>query len=864
MPMPVPPNVVNREPVRGRLLLFGPDGKELPIVQDEEGRPFPAGEPMAPIEERGDAPRSMVPPPFVNRVIQPRRWPGKQLTAFQQLRSLADFDLVRVAIEDVKGQILGMENEVTVKKEFKDNAEGLQPAVDAVRSWVDMPDPLAGLNFRAWLGKLLDEILITDALALYPRFTVSGDPVGLEQLDGTTIVPLVDDLGRPPLPPHPAYQQVVHGRPETEFILPVPTAEASKEELWYLPKNRRADNPYGRSATENVLMSVNLAIRHYTHDLSYFTSGNLPDALFSVPDTWSDDQIEQFQKSWDDILAGRSDRTSGGVRFVPDGKLHTTKTRDWKYEYLEWLARVISWSFGVSPLPIMKAIGRNPAEELGTAALEKGPRPIADFIAMILNRYIERVLRVPEVEFAWAVDEVEDAAVVTQRNKEYASLGVITLNTIRKEIGEDPYPPELGDEPIMVTPTGPVFLNDLVKARTESEKQEAARIDPSLIQRAFLEVPIMRRDELRGSIGLPPIGGPEGEEFVTIQNISPPAPEPPPQLEPYVASAADDESSAEPEEEPTEKSFPAALADYRRRVAEDLAKRRRKIAKARKAGKPDPEFVSTVLAPWMLAEAFAKGEPAPTKGQAEVEAKLAALLATWLQGQLPAVLEWAVDHLPGDTEKLAKQDLLPLDAKSLYDQLSATLAEGYQAGAADVAGTIGIDFDTASVNALQFAQEHAAELVGMKWVGGQLVPNPNPVYAITETLRADVQSKVSQALTEGWSPQKLQAELRQTFGDWRAQTIARTETGFAYGEGAADVYEASEVEYVEILDGTGCLPDGHQKGAPKASGKVGVIESSNEADGQIWTVAQYRAHKLGHPNCVRAAVPYFPNPGEVN
>ena len=90
-----------------------------------------------------------------------------------------------------------------------------------------------------------------------------------------------------------------------------------------------------------------------------------------------------------------------------------------------------------------------------------------------------------------------------------------------------------------------------------------------------------------------------------------------------------------------------------------------------------------------------------------------------------------------------------------------------------------------------------------------------------------------------------------------APVVPVLEQELAYGEGAADVYEESDVTHVEILDGDGCLPSGHAAGAPKPSGRVGVVEEDAEANGQIWTVAQYRERKIGHPNCVRAAVPYF-------
>ena len=139
---------------------------------------------------------------------------------------------------------------------------------------------------------------------------------------------------------------------------------------------------------------------------------------------------------------------------------------------------------------------------------------------------------------------------------------------------------------------------------------------------------------------------------------------------------------------------------------------------------------------------------------------------------------------------------------------------------------------------------------------GSLIENPNPVWAITDTIRDDVNLKVTKAVAEGWSPQRLSSELTDILGTNRAKMVARTETGLAYGEGASAVYEESGVSLVRILDGDGCLPKGHADGAPAPAGTAGVLEPQNEANGQVWALETYRANLLSHPNCVRAAVPY--------
>lgn len=435
--------------------LYDADGNPIRF-KDEPRRASIAdpGQPMPATEAEGTPPRSLIPRFGQNLSITPRStFSGSVLTSFQQLRALADFDLCRVAIEDLKGRITGMEYDIQPKKEFKD-ATGLQADMDAARRWTERPDPLADLEWPDWLAKVLEEILTTDALALYPHFTRGGDFIGLEQLDGPSILPLVDRRGRPPLPPAFAFQQIVEGIPETAFRM---------GELWYLPLNRRIDSPYGRPPNEQVIITVNIATRHSLYDLGYYTDGNLPDALWSFPETWTEQQIKDYQMYFDSLLSGRITGRSGGLRFIPAGNYITTKTQTWQYDFLEWLGRVIAWSYGVSPLPIARLTGRNPSEVLSSSMAESGIRGRMKIIARVMNRVITKILGRPRVEFVWMEDEAEDAATVTSRQRELVSVGGKLLNEIRRENGDAPYPEAWANKPLLLTGSGAMLMEDAIR-----------------------------------------------------------------------------------------------------------------------------------------------------------------------------------------------------------------------------------------------------------------------------------------------------------------------------------------------------------------------------------------------------------------
>ena len=56
-------------------------------------------------------------------------------------------------------------------------------------------------------------MLVTDAPAIEIRKNRGGGIVSLDYVDGSTFKVLIDNDGRRPLPPAPAYEQVIHGRP---------------------------------------------------------------------------------------------------------------------------------------------------------------------------------------------------------------------------------------------------------------------------------------------------------------------------------------------------------------------------------------------------------------------------------------------------------------------------------------------------------------------------------------------------------------------------------------------------------------------------------------------------------------------------
>jgi hypothetical protein len=264
-------------------------------------------EPLTPIAPPSVAGRRFDYPSGYNIVTQPR--PYEPVT-FHQLRGLADaYDLLRLVIETRKDQIARLA--WTIRPRKQSSAAGaadprtLDSRIGAIADFLAAPDREHGWD--SWLRMLLEDLLVIDAPCLYVRLDNAGRLYALEPVDGATIKRVIDDAGRTPVPPAPAYQQILKGLPAVDY---------TADELLYLPRNPRSNRVYGYSPVEQIVMTVNIALRRQLHQLQYYTEGTVPEALIGVPEAWTPDQIGQFQSYWDALLTDDT-ATRRHARFVP-------------------------------------------------------------------------------------------------------------------------------------------------------------------------------------------------------------------------------------------------------------------------------------------------------------------------------------------------------------------------------------------------------------------------------------------------------------------------------------------------------------------------------------------------------------------
>lgn len=415
---------------------------------------FGPGQPLPQQAPAGSPPRQFDYQPFTNLSYTPR---ATETVSFDQLRALADsYWLVRTLIETRKDQMTKIPWHFRLKPKVGEGSFESQkrsesdPRVRRLTEFFERPD---GTNsWQTWLRMVLEDMLVIDAPAILPWRTRGGDIYKLVPLDGATIKPVLDPMGMTPESGDVAYQQIIRG-----LIF----AQLSTRDLVYMPRNRRTNKIYGFSPVEQLIFMVNLGLRRQLHQLNYYVEGNVPEAVCQVPETWSPDQIKQFQTWFDSALVGNL-AARRRVTFVPSlgGKEALQWTKDPKLadEMDEWLARAACFCFSVPPTAFVKQNNRATAQQANETALREGQEPTKNSVRDIMNLLVQHpdYFNEPKVEFAWDDDVAIDKLKQAQVDQIYISIGKTGIDELRERDGQE----KIGVGPGVITKMGFIAFKD--------------------------------------------------------------------------------------------------------------------------------------------------------------------------------------------------------------------------------------------------------------------------------------------------------------------------------------------------------------------------------------------------------------------
>jgi hypothetical protein len=405
---------------------------------------FGPSQPLVPQAQADAQGRAYDYPAAVNTRYIPRLDENVQNVSFWQLRSLANScDLVRLAVETRKDQ-MGRLEWLIKPKDLKATPDA---GVQQITDFLAFPD--REHDWSTWLRMLLEELLVIDAPAVYPRMTRGQGVYSLDLMDGAMFKRLLSLDGRTPIAPDPAYQQIIKGLPAVDY---------SRDELLYMPRNPRVDRLYGLSPVEQIVMTVNIALRRQLDKLQFYTEGSAPNLMIAVPEDWQPDQIRQMQEYFDALLAGNTAERRK-ARFIPGGmKPYDVKEGALMDQYDEWLARVVCYAFSLPPNAFIKQVNRATAESAQDVALEEGLAPLMQWVTGFMNQIITRWFKRPDLTFDWQQDAELDQLTQAQIDQIYLQTSVVTPDEVRENLGMDPLTPAQKEE--LNPPPSPVGADE--------------------------------------------------------------------------------------------------------------------------------------------------------------------------------------------------------------------------------------------------------------------------------------------------------------------------------------------------------------------------------------------------------------------
>lgn len=439
---------------------------------------FPFG-PLSPLPPQGTA---------QEQLLGPRRWQypvganvqytprSSETVSFDALRNFSRlYDVARICIQVRKEELQGLPWTITTVEEGREDEFKTQIAT--VKRFFEKPDRRN--TFDDWLGLLVEDIFVIDALTLHKQRTRGGDLFALRVVDGATMHPVIDEVGD-----IYGYQQIIYGVPRTAYIdaqyaQAMPDADQVKaifplSQLIYRPRVQIPDSLYGFPPLEWVIMSVNQALRKQVSDLSWFTEGNTPEGFVSMPDGLMNlEQARAFEDDFNALLAG-NDKQRRRLRFLP-WKAELVIPREFTTDtaWDEFLLKKTCAAIGVSPQEIgfTADVNRATGEMQENVQYRRSTEPLTQFFESMLTEIIQVDFGYADLKFTFHAQRAEeDILQVAQADDIYIKNGVMAIDEVRskRNLGKP-----LGiDRPFITTPLGPVYLDEALGASFQNTVAE--------------------------------------------------------------------------------------------------------------------------------------------------------------------------------------------------------------------------------------------------------------------------------------------------------------------------------------------------------------------------------------------------------
>lgn len=410
----------------------------------------------------------------LNNNLSSKKKPDSSVPFAVLRRFSVTHEISRAAINYRKRQLSGLDWDIVTEDDDQTTIDQtVQAELKTFFKGIGGP----GIKYRKFLNKLVEDLLVLDAVAIEKQPTLGGALYNLNIIDSSTIRLRVDEAGGTPLAPEIAYIQVIRGQK---------TAEWTTNEMVYDMMNPRSNSPYGLAPLESLMVVVSSSLKAGLYNLGYLTEGNIPEGFFGVPKEWTPQMIKDFQENWDAVMAGDEAATSK-LKFTPEGSYQPAKKpNDMAWEsFSDWLMKVTCALFDVDPKeigfhPNKGGLGGSAAAVQGAETSDaKGLVPLAQFVEEIFTEIIQNELGHPDLKFHFKGLVGKDEKLEAEVNEIKIRSGQRTINEIRTDDGLDPDPSPQADQ-LMISSGTPTFLQtqEQIDAAAETATNIAAGKNP--------------------------------------------------------------------------------------------------------------------------------------------------------------------------------------------------------------------------------------------------------------------------------------------------------------------------------------------------------------------------------------------------
>ena len=246
----------------------------------------------------------------------------------------------------------------------------------------------------------------------------------------------------------------------------------------------------------------------------------MPEAFASAPESWSPDQIEQFQDFWDSVMFGDQSRKHQ-IRWMPGGStIAWSNEKDFTDAFSLFLMRKTASAYHVVPADIgfTESVNRSSGESQADVQHRVGDLPLIEHVEGILSAFLQDDLGLPlRLEFDRG-EEQDDQLNVAQADEIYIQNGVVGASEMREmRFGLTEPEGQMVPRFIYTGRAGPIPLSSLLDVAGPTDTETSAPVpgDP-LPHKEFAPV--------EGVVPVPPPKVPALAERIYGEGAIPPPP----------------------------------------------------------------------------------------------------------------------------------------------------------------------------------------------------------------------------------------------------------------------------------------------------------------------------------------------------